>query len=215
MSNLKKLCINGQCMDISNAVHQTDWTETDTTSPAYLKHKPGFVSQSQYGFMTKEDKVKLDNIEAGAEKNVQSDWNQTNASADDFIKNKPVNVTQSKDGFMSKEDKVKLDGIEVGAEKNVQSDWNQANASADDFIKNKPVNATQSKDGFMSKEDKKKLDEIDLTGLIKCDDVADCIYANREDVLDALGYEEIEIAMRDTNGRLVSRTILAKVDGSI
>lgn len=104
-------------MDISNAVHQTDWTETDPTSPSYLKHKPGFASHTEYGFMSKEDKVKLDGI--------------------------------------------------------------------------------------------------DLTDYIKCDDVADCIYANREDVLDALGYEEIEIAMRDTNGRLVSRTILAKVDGSM
>ena len=34
-------------------------------------------------------KTKLDNIEAGAEVNVQSDWNQSDNSADDYIKNKP------------------------------------------------------------------------------------------------------------------------------
>lgn len=36
------------------------------------------------------DKNKLDNIEAGAEVNVQSDWNQSDSSADDYIKNKPT-----------------------------------------------------------------------------------------------------------------------------
>ena len=34
-------------------------------------------------------KTKLDNIETGAEVNVQSDWNQSDNSADDYIKNKP------------------------------------------------------------------------------------------------------------------------------
>lgn len=35
-------------------------------------------------------KTKLDNIETGAEVNVQSDWNQSDNSADDYIKNKPT-----------------------------------------------------------------------------------------------------------------------------
>ena len=211
MPNMKKLCIDSRCMDISNGA-QTDWNETDPTSPAFLKNKPTNATHDKDGLMSKTDKEKLDGIQIEAEKNVQSDWNQANSSADDFIKNKPTNATQSKDGFLSKEDKTKLDGIATGAEVNVQADWNQANSSADDFIKNKPTNATQSKDGLMSKEDKKKLDDIDLTDYIKCEDVADCIETNRADVLEALGYEEIEIAMKDTNGRLVSRTILAKID---
>lgn len=42
------------------------------------------------GMMSKEDKIKLDAIEEGAQKNVQSDWNQTNSVKDDFIKNKPA-----------------------------------------------------------------------------------------------------------------------------
>ena len=39
---------------------------------------------------TNADKSKLDNIESGAQANVQSDWNQSDSSADDFIKNKPT-----------------------------------------------------------------------------------------------------------------------------
>lgn len=35
-------------------------------------------------------KTKLDNIEEGAEANVQSDWNQGNSEENDYIKNKPT-----------------------------------------------------------------------------------------------------------------------------
>ena len=42
---------------------------------------------------TNELKNKLDEIEDGAEVNVQADWNETNELADDFIKNKPTKVT--------------------------------------------------------------------------------------------------------------------------
>lgn len=40
-------------------------------------------------------KTKLDNIESGAEVNVQSDWNQSDNTADDYIKNKPTLGTAS------------------------------------------------------------------------------------------------------------------------
>jgi hypothetical protein len=117
---------------------QSDWTQAIPTALDFIKNKPGNATHAEDGFMSKEDKVKLDGIEEGAEVNVQSDWTETDNTQDDFIKNKPVNVTQIKDGFMSKEDKVKLDGIEEGAEVNVQSDWNQTDNTQDDFIKNKP-----------------------------------------------------------------------------
>jgi len=42
---------------------------------------------------TNELKNKLNEIEDGAEVNVQADWNETNELADDFIKNKPTKVT--------------------------------------------------------------------------------------------------------------------------
>ena len=39
---------------------------------------------------TNELKQKLENVESGAEVNIQSDWNQTDATKDDYIKNKPL-----------------------------------------------------------------------------------------------------------------------------
>lgn len=125
---------------------------TDTT------YEP--VSETvEEGLFTRVEQEKLENIQAGAEVNVQSDWNATDGDA--FIKNKPVNATQTVDGFMSHEDKTKLDNIQAGAEVNVQPDWNQGDSSQDDYIKNKPGLATPTSDGFMSAEDKARLDELD------------------------------------------------------
>lgn len=47
------------------------------------------ASTTEDGLMSASDKSKLDNIESGAQVNVQSDWNQTDIGADDYIKNKP------------------------------------------------------------------------------------------------------------------------------
>lgn len=46
---------------------------------------------------TSEEKAKLEDIEAGAEVNVQSDWSQNNSSADDYIKNKPTLPSKTSD----------------------------------------------------------------------------------------------------------------------
>lgn len=96
------------------------------------------------GLLDPSDKTKLDNIQAGAEVNVQSDWAQTDSTADDFIKNKPANLVQDPnyvhtDNNFTTSEKTKLAGVQAGAEQNVQSDWDQTDTSADDFIKNKPT----------------------------------------------------------------------------
>ena len=99
---------------------QSDWAEDDDSSLALIQNTPEYLVQdADYvhtdNNFTYDDKDKLDNIEAGAEKNVQADWDQSNPSADDYIKNKPsIPAAQ------------------------VQSDWNQTNSSAVDYIKNKP-----------------------------------------------------------------------------
>ena len=118
------------------------------------------ATEQAAGLLDPSDKTKLDNIQAGAEVNVQSDWAQTDTGADDFIRNKPTipvlpptkelvagtgitivegtnEVTISSQ--MDAADKSKLDGIQAGAEVNVQADWSQTDSTADDFIKNKPV----------------------------------------------------------------------------
>lgn len=65
---------------------------------------------------TATEQSKLNEIEAGAEVNVQSDWNQSDNTADDYIKNKPSIPTAQ-----------------------IQSDWNQGDNTALDYIKNKPA----------------------------------------------------------------------------
>lgn len=102
------------------------------------------ASSQAAGLLDPSDKAKLDNIQAGAEVNVQSDWAQTDSSADDFIKNKPAYLVQDPnyvhtDNNFTTSEKTKLAGVQAGAEQNVQSDWDQTDTSADDFIKNKPT----------------------------------------------------------------------------
>ena len=188
---------------------QADWSQTTTTADDYIKNKPtnvsAFTNDAEYTTKTyvdgelddKVDKVsgkglstndftdtlktKLDNIEAGAEVNVQADWSQTTTTADDYIKNKPTNVsaftndanyateTYVDTGLGGKVDKVtgkglstndftdalqtKLNGIAEGAEVNVQADWSQSTTTADDYIKNKPTNvsAFTNDSGYITK----------------------------------------------------------------
>lgn len=58
---LKRLC------DLENdkVQNQADWTETDSTSPSYIQHKPSVQE-------------------------FQADWNETNSTAYGYIQNKPV-----------------------------------------------------------------------------------------------------------------------------
>ena len=122
------------------------------------------VDSTHAGAMSATDKVKLDGIADGAEKNYVTaisrgtstpDQAQTNntdyiltyrAQGDitDNIHVPNCNVaTTSKRGLMSPSDKTKLDGIESGAKVNVQGDWTQSDSTADDYIKNKPTLPTK------------------------------------------------------------------------
>lgn len=148
---------------------------TDTT------YEP--VSETvEEGLFTRVEQEKLENIQAGAEVNVQADWNATDGDA--FIKNKPVNATQTIDGFMSHEDKTKLDEVQSGAEVNQNAftkvtagDETLSSTVKEDTLILTPgngldisgsgktvtitgVEATQSTPGMMSASDKTKLDRI-------------------------------------------------------
>lgn len=87
-------------------------------------------------------KTKLDNIEAGAEVNVQADWTEADNTADDFIKNKPNLATVATSG--SYDDLSNKPSIPAAQ---VQADWSEADDSAVDFIKNKPNLATVATSG--------------------------------------------------------------------
>lgn len=67
-------------------------TETDNLLIDKVDKEAGKgLSSNDY---TTFEKNKLNEIEIGAEVNVQSDWTQTDSSSDDFIKNKPTNLSQ-------------------------------------------------------------------------------------------------------------------------
>lgn len=101
---------------------QSDWNENNTESDAYIKNKPtipdslddlsGTSDDIAEGaanlFLTSSERVKLENIQDGAEVNVQSDWNQISNTADDYIKNKPA-IPDSLDDLTGT-----LDNIDAG-----------------------------------------------------------------------------------------------------
>lgn len=143
-----------------NAITVDDQLYSQSTHPvqnkvvtAALGEKAGKDVATQYinGLMSKDDKAKLDGIEAGA------------------TKNSTATATADADGLMSAADKVKLDGIEDGATKTIVDD--ALSATSTNPVQNKVVTAaltgkagtavaTQSANGLMSKADKIKLDGI-------------------------------------------------------
>lgn len=88
---------------------QSDWEETDTSSPSYIKNKPtiptslsDLTEDSEHRTVTNQEKETWNNksdFSGNYEdlthkptipaEQVQSDWEQTNTSAKDYIKNKP------------------------------------------------------------------------------------------------------------------------------
>lgn len=110
-------------VDQTQAQIQADWTESDSSSKAYIAHKPSIPTVNDSTVT-----VNLDSSSIGSF--------TTNQGSNSTI-NIPM-ATTTVAGAMSSADKGKLDGIASGAEVNVQSDWNQTSISADDYIKNKP-----------------------------------------------------------------------------
>ena len=86
---LKRLCE----LENEKVQYQADWTETDSTSPSYIQHKPSVqefqadwneTNSTAYGYIQNKP-----SIPSGQ---VQSDWAETDASQVSFIKNKPGNT---------------------------------------------------------------------------------------------------------------------------
>ena len=130
---------------------QANWSETTTTSDAYIQNKPTIPAaqiQSDWNQTTTTSLDFIKNKPTIPDAQIHADWDQTDADEPDFIENKPTIptipdvATDTEDGLMSGTDKAKLDGIASGAEVNVQVDWNQTTTSADDYIKNKPTITT-------------------------------------------------------------------------
>ena len=105
--------------DTSASQVQSDWTEQDTESPAYIKHKP-IIPAAQ----------------------VQSDWSQSDSQAVDYIKNKPSLATVATSGsYNDLSDKPDIPSQQK------QSNWTEQDSSDPSYIKNKPNLASVATSG--------------------------------------------------------------------
>ena len=98
-----------------------EWLPLTTTGSGWvyqanLDSAYSVVTDTTDGIMTHLDKIKLDSIASGAERNVQADWNVTNTTNDSYIQNKPT-----------------IPAAQIPA------DWDQTTTTAADYIKNKPT----------------------------------------------------------------------------
>ena len=108
---------------------QSDWTEQDSASKAYIQHKPNLATVATTG-----DYEDLSNKPTIPAAQVQSDWSQSDNTQVDYIKNKPSLATVATSGsYDDLTDKPSIPAAQV------QSDWNEADSSKVDYIKNKPT----------------------------------------------------------------------------
>lgn len=122
--------------------------------PAHLVQDADYVHTDNN--FTDNDKDKLNNIEAGAEVNVQSDWTETNASNDAYIKHKPGTKPVAAGDNITIEETASQ--FVISAADQQQADWNEADTSSVQYIQNKPdlsVYATGSElsAGLATKQD--------------------------------------------------------------
>ena len=63
--------------------------DNDAATKKYVDDKvPVEATTTTSGLLSAEDKIKLDSVESGANKNIQVDWNQNDSTAEDYIKNR-------------------------------------------------------------------------------------------------------------------------------
>ena len=114
---------------------QSDWTETDTSSDAYIQHKPTLGTASSKDSTTTISEGGTALPTAGSVYTALS--GKVDVEAGKGLSSNDYTDTE----------KTKLAGIASGAEVNVQSNWNESNTSSDAYIQNKPtLGSAASKD---------------------------------------------------------------------
>ena len=149
---------------------QTDWNETDTSSPKYINNKPTIPTVgnarikfvcggNEIGSLTTNQSVD-DAIEIPETSQIQSDWNQSNSSSADYIKNKPTIPTVNNptiyftQGGISKgsitlnqsgSQTIALDAGSGGGA--MQPNWSETDPTSMAYIANKPTFAAVASSG--------------------------------------------------------------------
>lgn len=156
MEKDRKLIVLGNPQGGSTNV-QSDWNETNTSSPAYIKNKPtisdaeivikqnnvtkGSFTLNQNGSAT----INLEGGGGGGSTQVQSNWAETDTEAVSYIQNKPSLATVATTGSYTD-----LSNTPTIPDAQIQSDWTQSDNTKLDYIKNKPSLATVATTGSYS-----------------------------------------------------------------
>lgn len=139
---------------------QSDWTEEDPTSAAYIQHRPDLTQYatqsdlaSKQDVLTAGEGIVIDeNNEISVDTTViatQADLAEKEdviSDLSDIRAGAALGATAVQDpdyvhtdNNFTDADSAKLSGIEAGAEVNVQSDWAESDSTSDSFIQNKPT----------------------------------------------------------------------------
>lgn len=137
---------------------QSDWTEADPSSPAYIQNKPTIPSETSdlvndSGFLTS---VPVSGVEVNGESvvneqgiaeitvpaAVQSDWTENDPSSPSYIQNKPTIPTAVSEldndlDYVTETDVSNMISTAVPSDQ-VQADWNEDDVDDPAYIKNKP-----------------------------------------------------------------------------
>ena len=119
--------------DIPSQQVQSDWTEDDTTDPAYIQHKPTEKELVAGSNITISEGLSTVIISATAEPQVQANWTESDNTEPSYIQNKPVLAAVATSG--SYNDLLNKPVIPAAQ---VQANYAQSNSAAVDYIKNKP-----------------------------------------------------------------------------
>ena len=128
---------------------QADWTETDTSSKAYIAHKPTIPSGNQLlPAATSADEDKVLTVDSngdptwqtpqGGGSQVQSDWTENDNTDPSYIQHKPTTKPISAGVGISIVEYADNVRITNTVDPQVQADWAENDNSEPDFIQNKP-----------------------------------------------------------------------------
>ena len=110
---------------------QSDWTEQDTSSPAYIQHKPDLTVYATHNEFV--SAVTAVSSMIPTDYVTHNEVSAVSANLVNYVNSVSGDITNYVD-----ESIVSAINVATGSSEQVQSDWNQTNTSSVDYIKNKP-----------------------------------------------------------------------------
>ena len=124
----------------------SNWTETNSSSPAYIQNKPNLATVATSGSYTD-----LSNKPTIPDAQVQSDWNVIDTTSKAYIANKPDLTIYAQTSNLStvatSGSYTDLTNKPTIPDAQVQSDWDESNTTSKAYIANKPNLSTVATSG--------------------------------------------------------------------